>query len=251
MGLLESKVALITGAAGGMGAACVRRFAAEGAVVVAGDLDGPALDALAAELDGACHPVVLDVGDEASWASAIHAAGGRLDVLVNNAAILRRTPLDGGEVAVFESLIRVNQLGVYLGMRAAVAPMTAAGGGSIVNVSSIDGLLGMAGLAGYVATKWAVRGMTKVAALELGPRGIRCNSVHPGYIDTPMLTVGGRMSEATKQALAGQVPTGALGTPEDIAATCLFLASDESRYCNGAELAVDGGLIAGLTPSSA
>lgn len=248
---LDGTVALVTGAAGGMGAACVRRLVADGATVLAADVVTDPLEGLAGELGPRCEPLMLDVGEPASWERAIAAAGrhGRLDVLVNNAGILRRTPLDGEGTEVFASVIRVNQLGVFLGMRAAVPLMAAAGRGSIVNVSSIDGMVGMSQLAGYVASKWAVRGMTKVAARELGPLGIRANSVHPGYIDTPMLTVGGRMTDETKRSLAGQVPLGGLGRPEDIAAVCAFLAGDDSRYCNGAEIVVDGGLIAGLTPA--
>jgi 3alpha(or 20beta)-hydroxysteroid dehydrogenase len=246
MGLLDGKVALISGAASGMGSATVRRFVAEGATVIAGDVNEAGVRALADELGAACTGVLLDVADEASWDAAIN---GRLDVLVNNAGILRRTPIATGELEVFEQVLRVNQTGVYLGMRAAACAMRG-GGGSIVNVSSIDGMVGMASLAGYVGSKWAVRGMTKVAAVELGPLGIRCNSIHPGYIDTPMLTVGGRMTNETKLSLARQVPAGALGSPDDIAAACVFLASDASRYCNGAELVIDGGLIAGVAPRS-
>jgi 3alpha(or 20beta)-hydroxysteroid dehydrogenase len=252
MGTLDGKVALITGAARGMGAACVRRFVAEGATVLAADVLVEEVRALADELGPRCTPLHLDVGEEASWAEAVEAAARleRLDALVNNAGVLRRTPLIDGDPEVFASVLRVNQVGVYLGMRAAAPLMTAKGGGSIVNLSSIDGMVGMRLLAAYVASKWAVRGMTKVAALELGPQGIRCNSVHPGYIDTPMLTAGGRMTDDTKSSLAAQVPLGTLGSPDDIAAVCAFLASDESRYCNGAEIVVDGGLIAGVKPAS-
>jgi 3alpha(or 20beta)-hydroxysteroid dehydrogenase len=252
MELLSGKVALVTGAASGMGAACARRMVQEGARVYAADVAPDPLAAVAAELGPHGRALHLDVGSEADWSAAIAvitADGGRLDVLVNNAGVLRRTPLAGTGTDVWETVIRVNQLGVFLGMRAAAGLMSEARLGSIVNVSSIDGMLGMPQLGAYVASKWAVRGMTKAAALELGPLGIRVNSVHPGYIDTPMLTVGGRMTEATKDTLAGQVPLGTLGVPEDIAAACVFLASEQSRYCNGAELVVDGGLISGLTPS--
>jgi 3alpha(or 20beta)-hydroxysteroid dehydrogenase len=214
---------------------------AEGASVFAADIAREPLD----ELDGVT-PLTLDVADEGAWTRAIatiRATQPKLDVLVNNAGILRRTPLGEDGTDVWEAVIRVNQLGVFLGMRAVLPLMQA---GAIVNVSSIDGMLGMAQLGAYVASKWAVRGMTKAAALELGPRGIRVNSVHPGYIETPMLTVGGRMTEETKRALAAQVPLGELGRPEDIAAVCAFLASDDSRYVSGAEIVVDGGLIAGI-----
>jgi 3alpha(or 20beta)-hydroxysteroid dehydrogenase len=145
----------------------------------------------------------------------------------------------------YMALNEVNQLGVFLGMRAVIPVMTAAGRGSIVNISSIDGLVGMAGAVSYVASKFAVRGMTKVAALELGPRGIRVNSIHPGGVETPMirdLRVGDMTLDAT--GVMARVPLGRIGTPEDIAKVALFLASDDSAYCTGAELTVDGGLLA-------
>ncbi|MGE4427428.1 MAG: SDR family NAD(P)-dependent oxidoreductase [Solirubrobacteraceae bacterium] len=251
---LSGQVVLVSGAARGMGAACARRLVADGAAVVAGDVRRDDVSALAGELGPRCAAVTLDVVDPESWASAVEVATtrfGELSALINNAGILRRTPIADGDVDAYRQLVDVNQLGVYLGMRAVAPSMTTAGRGAIVNVSSIDGLLGMAGLAGYVSTKWAVRGMTKVAALELGPSGVRCNSVHPGYIDTPMLTVEGRMREETKRRLAAQVPGGTMGTPDDIAAVCAFLVSDDSRYVNGAEIVVDGGLIAGIHPAGA
>lgn len=250
---LQGKVVLVSGGARGMGAACARTLVAAGASVVVGDVLDDETATLAADLGDSCSGVRLDVSDPASWADAVSAAltcFGRLDGLVNNAGILRRTPIAGGDPDVYASVVAVNQLGVFLGMQAVVEPLSVAGGGSIVNVSSIDGMLGMRQLSAYVASKWAVRGMTKVAALELGPLGIRCNSVHPGYIDTPMLTVGGRMTQETMRSLASQVPGGELGRPEDIADACAFLLSDASRYVNGAELVIDGGLIAGLQPKA-
>jgi 3alpha(or 20beta)-hydroxysteroid dehydrogenase len=252
MSSLQDKVILISGGARGMGAACARRFVGDGAHVIVGDVLADDLEALAADLGPRCAVRPLDVTDAGAWAAATAAAlerHGRLDGLVNNAGILTRTPIDGGDQARFERVVAVNQLGVYLGMQAAAAAMRDGAGGAIVNLSSIDGMIGMPLLAGYAGTKWAVRGMTKVAAIELGPRGIRCNSVHPGYIETPMLTAGGRMTEATKGTLASQVPLGHLGAPEDIAAACAFLLSDDSRYVSGAELVVDGGLIAGKRPT--
>jgi len=253
MSNLEDKVVLISGGARGMGAACARRLVGAGARVAVGDVLAEEAADLAAQLGDRCRPVALDVTRPASWTAAVAEtvdAFGRLTGLVTNAGILRRTPIPDGDLDVYDRVVAVNQTGVYLGMRAAAGALAATGGGSIVNVSSIDGLLGMRRMAAYVAAKWAVRGMTKVAALELAPLGIRCNSVHPGYIDTPMLTVGGRMTQATKDALAAQVPSGALGDPDDVAAVVAFLLGDESRYCNGAELVVDGGLIAGLQPAA-
>jgi len=250
---LQDKVVLVSGGARGMGAACARTVVAAGGAAVVGDVLDDDAARLAEELGDRCAAVRLDVPDAASWASAVGTAldrFGRLDGLVNNAGILRRTPIAGGDPEVYASVVAVNQLGVFLGMQAVVEPLTDAGGGSIVNVSSIDGMLGMSQLSAYVASKWAVRGMTKVAALELAPRGIRCNSVHPGYIETPMLTVGGRMTAETMRSLASQVPGGELGSPQDIADACAFLLSDQSRYVSGAELVVDGGLIAGLQPKA-
>jgi len=252
MGRMDGKVALISGAARGQGEAEARRFVAEGAKVMLGDVLDAEGEAVAAALGDAARYVHLDVTDPGAWDAAVAAttaAFGRLDVLVNNAGIVRFTPIDGTAQALedYRAVIEVNQVGVYLGMGAVVPAMTDAGGGSIVNISSIDGIVGMAGVAAYVASKFAVRGMTKVAALELAPRRIRVNSVHPGFIDTPMITEDeGSLDDS---ALAKSVPWGRLGKVHDVTNVVLFLASDESDYCNGAEFVVDGGFIAGFSPA--
>jgi 3alpha(or 20beta)-hydroxysteroid dehydrogenase len=186
-----------------------------------------------------------DVGDEASWTALVDDVNGRfgpVSVLANNAGILRFGEIATGSVEDVELMWRVNQLGVFLGMRAVTPTMLANGGGSIINASSVEGLAGMAGCTGYAATKWAIRGMTKCAAMELGPRGIRVNSVHPGMIDTPMTRVHG--GDAAMEYGASKVPMRRVGYPDDIAPVYVFLASDESGYMNGAELAVDGGVTA-------
>jgi 3alpha(or 20beta)-hydroxysteroid dehydrogenase len=263
-GRLAGKVALITGAARGQGAAAARRFVAEGAVVYAADILDEAGTQLAARLnaesvtesgaesgaesvDDPVRYLHLDVRSEADWASAVDtvtAELGRLDVLVNNAGVLHFSLLADTTLADYRRLVEINQVGTFLGMRAAVAPMRAAGGGSIVNISSIEGLAAAPLLTAYTATKFAIRGMTKVAALELGPDNIRVNSVHPGMIDTSMINeaLGGAevdLSPATRRLALRRI-----GQPEDIAELVLFLASEESRYCTGAEFVADGGATA-------
>jgi len=243
--MLDGRVALVSGAARGQGADEARRFAAEGAVVVLGDVLDDLGSGVADGIGDTARYVHLDVTREADWDRAVAFAAeafGRVDVLVNNAGTARFTPIIGG------SVVMVNQVGVYLGMRAAAPAMARGGGGSIVNISSIDGIVGMPAVSAYVASKFAVRGMTKVAALELAPLGIRCNSVHPGYIDTVLLRGGGSSGfpETDPTMLARTVPARRLGTVEDVTDVVLFLASDASRYCSGSEIVVDGGLIAGI-----
>jgi 3alpha(or 20beta)-hydroxysteroid dehydrogenase len=247
MGRLDGKVALITGGARGQGASHARRFVAEGArVIVADVLDEPGAQ-LTADLGPPATYVHLDVSDEASWDAAIAATAesfGRLDVLVNNAGILRVAPLADTELADYRAVIDVNQIGCFLGMRAAARTMGAAGGGSIVNVSSIAGLQGMPGVIAYVASKFAIRGMTKAAAIELGHQGIRVNAVHPGTIDTPMIAVGD-FDGVDQDALYASLPIPRIGQPDDVSHLMVFLASDESAYCTGGEFVVDGGVTAG------
>jgi len=245
-GRLAGRVALISGAARGQGAAEARLFVAEGAAVVLGDvLDAPG-EAVAAEIGDRAAYVHLDVTREDSWRAAVDVARaryGRLDVLVNNAGILRAGPAETLPLEDFEAVVRVNQVGCFLGMKAVIPAMRDAGGGSIVNISSTAGITGRPGVVAYVASKWAITGMTKSAALELGHLGIRVNSVHPGAIDTPM--IAGPAFEADRVAYVAKLPIQRLGVPEDVAALVLFLASDESTYCTGAEFVVDGGATAG------
>ncbi len=244
---LEGRVALITGGARGQGEAEARLFAAEGARVVIADVLDEAGAKVAAELGDAARYQHLDVTDEAAWDEAVARtleAFGRLDVLVNNAGIARAGPLETTSLADYMDVVQVNQVGVFLGMRAAVDPMRRAGGGSIVNISSNAGLEGVEGVVGYVASKWAVRGMTKTAALELGRYGIRVNSVHPGGVDTPMLA-GPQLAKVDKDAAFASQPLPRVGQPIEIARLVLFLASDESSYCTGGEFAADGGRMAG------
>lgn len=243
MGRLESKVAVITGAARGQGEAEARLFVAEGARVLLADIRDEEGEAVAAELGDAAAYVHLDVTDEDQWAAAIaHAEErfGPVSVLVNNAGILHFKAIDQTDPEDFDRVVRVNVHGVFLGIRAVTPSMVRAGGGSIVNISSTAGLQGLPYLGAYVASKWAVRGLTKTAAMDLGPKGIRVNSVHPGGIDTPM--VAGTPSDAP---FYKRLPVPRMGRPEEAARVVLFLASDESSYVTGAELAVDGGATCG------
>jgi 3alpha(or 20beta)-hydroxysteroid dehydrogenase len=237
---LEGKVALITGAARGQGAAAARRFVAEGARVVLADILDEEGKALADEL-GADYRH-LDVSEEDEWASVV--AETRFTVLVNNAGVLHFAPLADTALADYERVIRINQIGCFLGMRAVVPGMIAAGGGSIVNTSSIEGLAAAPLLMAYTASKFAIRGMTKVAALELGDKGIRVNSVHPGMIDTRMLPTALGGIEVDLARVGRRVPLRRAGAADEIANLLVFLASDESSYCTGAEFVADGGATA-------
>ncbi len=241
MGRLDGKVCLITGAARGQGAAEARLFAQEGGRVWLTDvLDGEG-EALAAEIGGSYRH--LDVRDEGAWAALVAeivAADGSIDVLVNNAGIFatgRHFEIDPGD---FERVMDVNCLGVFLGMRAVSPVMRDAGRGSIVNISSLAGLTGGVGAFAYHTSKWAVRGMTKAAAVENGRRGVRVNSIHPGLIDTDMMReLPGSEDEVR---LTRRVPLGRAAEADEVAQLALFLASDESSYSTGAEFIVDGGL---------
>jgi len=245
---LEGKVAVITGAAMGMGAGAARRFAAEGAKVILADIDLPAASALAGEIGKNAVAVGHDVSDERSWETVIgtaEASFGGLDILLNNAGIWRTAPLVEQSAEGFDRIIAVNLRGVFLGMRAVATPMRARGGGSIVNTSSTAGLVGLANMVAYGASKWGVRGISKVAALELGPWGIRVNSIHPGGVDTPMTA---ELRFGSEDGAAPHLPIGRNGTPEDIADLHVFLASDESSWITGSEIYIDGGLMAGPSP---
>jgi 3alpha(or 20beta)-hydroxysteroid dehydrogenase len=249
VGRLDGKVAIISGAARGQGKAQARRFVSEGAKVVLGDVLDREGHAVAEQL-GAHHSSYrhLDVTDPDDWDRMVELATeqfGLVNVLVNNAGILLSHPLEGHPLDDYMAVVQVNQVGCFLGMRAVVEPMRAAGGGSIVNTSSVAGLLGASGLVAYTASKFAIRGMTKVAALELGRYGIRVNSVHPGGIDTAMVRrpdLGARDLDAAFTHL----PLGRVGLPEEVASMAMFLASDESSYSTGSEFVLDGGSTAGL-----
>lgn len=238
MGRVDGKVVLISGGARGIGAAGVRLLVAEGAKVVIGDILDDVGKALADELGPDTRYVHLDVTQPDQWTVAVDAAAGelgKLDVLVNNAGIANGSSLQKFDLGQWQRIIDVNLTGTFLGMRAAADAIIAAGGGSIVNVSSIEGLRGTPWAHGYVASKWAVRGLTKSVALELAPHGVRVNSIHPGLIRTP-LTEGIPDDMIT-------IPLGRPGQPADVANFVLFLASDESSYATGAEFVVDGGTV--------
>jgi 3alpha(or 20beta)-hydroxysteroid dehydrogenase len=244
VGRLDGKVALISGGARGQGATAARRFVAEGARVAIGDILDDDGKTLASELDDAGLYVHLDVTLEDDWSSAVSAAErtfGRVDVLLNNAGILAFGKIEDSSLEDYMRIVNVNQVGVFLGMKAAVPAMKRAGGGSIINISSVEGLRGLPRLTAYTASKFAVRGMTKSAAVELGRHKIRVNSVHPGFIDTPMTRAQGLEGVDVDKLFEAGVPLRRAGTPEDIVNMVVFLASDESSYCTGAEFIVDGG----------
>ena len=240
MDRLKDKIILITGGARGQGAAEARLFVAEGARVVITDVLEDAGRRLAAELGQYAAFVHHDVTVETDWEAALTAAAalGGLHGLVNNAGIYQPARLMDTDAAMFERHMRINQLGVFLGLKAVVPLMERSGGGSIVNISSTAGLRGSPGALAYSATKWAVRGMTKAAAVDLAEKKIRVNSVHPGPIDTDMLKV--RTPEQNAARLQ-HVPMKRMGTADEVAKLVLFLLSDESSYMTGAEVAIDGG----------
>ncbi|MFI1240705.1 glucose 1-dehydrogenase [Nocardia salmonicida] len=245
MGRLDGKVAVISGGARGMGASHARRFVAEGASVVIGDVLDDEGAAVAKELGDAVVYRHLDVREPEQWAGAVAAAVeefGGLHVLVNNAGIVNGNLLVDFALDEWQRIIDINLTGTFLGMQAAVPAMKAAGGGSIVNISSVEGMRGSPGLHGYTATKFAVRGLTKSAALELAPQGIRVNSVHPGLISTPM-------TEGIPADFL-QIPLARAAEPDEVSALVAYLASDESSYSTGAEFVVDGGLTVGVPHKS-
>ncbi|MFF3568689.1 glucose 1-dehydrogenase [Nocardia jiangxiensis] len=245
MGRVDGKVALISGGARGMGAAHAQLLVAEGARVVIGDVLDDEGKALAESLGAAARFVHLDVSEPEAWDAAVALAQqefGLLNVLVNNAGIVNGGPLQKFDIDKWRRILDVNLTGTFLGMRAVVEPMIAAGGGSIVNVSSIEGLRGAPWAHGYVASKWGVRGLAKSAALELAPHKIRVNSLHPGLIRTPM-------TENIPDDLV-TIPLGRPAQPEEVATFVLFLASDESSYATGSEFIVDGGLVTAVPHKS-
>jgi 3alpha(or 20beta)-hydroxysteroid dehydrogenase len=251
---LNGKVAIITGAARGQGAATARLFVENGATVVLTDVRADDARALARELptsNARFH--VLDVADEAAWAEVVKETVGeftKIDVLVNNAGIVHLAGFLQTNKSDFDRLISVNLMGPFLGMKAVIPHMLQRGSGSIINISSISGMTGMAGMSAYSATKWALRGLTRSAASEFAARGVRVNSVHPGAINTPMVNPKGDL-DPVAAARHHRIAMERLGKPVEVAQATLFLASDESSYVSGAEIAVDGAWTAALPTEGA
>lgn len=237
---LLGKTAIITGGSTGMGAATARRFVSEGANVVIADINMKSADLLAADLGKHAHAEKLDVRNPEAWQMLVEQCEkrfGSVDVLVNNAGIADPAPLEEWDLPRLQRMLDVNLIGVFNGIQAVAPAMKRAGGGAIVNIGSIGALQGIPRMSGYVVAKWGVRGLTKVAALELGSYGIRVNAVHPGQTRTPMTD---RVDFDVSNIALGRV-----GEPEDIAQAVLFLASEEARFITGSELEVDGGQAAG------
>jgi 3alpha(or 20beta)-hydroxysteroid dehydrogenase len=243
----DGKVALITGSAGGIGAAAARRLAEEGALLLLTDADAARAERLAQELGSRATARAHDVTSEADWEAVSTWAlevNGRIDILLNNAGVFLAAPLAETSLEDFRRVIDVNAVGVFLGMRAVAPAMRKQRAGSIINMSSVAGLAGSPYLLAYAASKWAVRGMTKVVAKELASFGVRVNSLHPGQIDTDM---NARQREKTPELidrLIRGIPLRRIGTPQEIAHAVVYLACDESVYVTGSELVVDGGTTA-------
>jgi NAD(P)-dependent dehydrogenase (short-subunit alcohol dehydrogenase family) len=248
MDRLKGKVALISGGARGQGAAEARLFVNEGAKVVIGDVLDDQASMLAREINARGRALVaihLDVTRGADWRNAVATCEkefGGLDVLVNNAGIFNTSGLEDTSEELWDAVVNINQKGVWLGMKEAIAAMRRRGGGAIVNISSVAGLTGSTGSTAYHGTKGAVRLLTKAAAVQFGPDGIRVNSVHPGLINTTMIDIIPK--EQRDYYSKNAVPLRREGTPEEVAKLVLFLASDDSSYCTGAEFVIDGGLTA-------
>ncbi|HVK73713.1 MAG TPA: glucose 1-dehydrogenase [Kofleriaceae bacterium] len=251
-GRVEGKVAIITGGASGIGKGCAEHLAREGARVVVVDRARARGEQVAAALGAPHRFVLLDVTDEAGWTRLVDdtvAAFGRIDVLVNGAGLGVPGDLEHARLADLRLMWAVNVEGVFLGSRAVFPVMKQGGGGSIINISSVAGLVADPNLAGYCATKGAVRLLSKSIALSGAKLGVRCNSVHPSFIDTPMVdalaqAMGGAQAAQAKDKLARAAPVGRLGEVDEVAHLVVYLASDESRFTTGAELVIDGGLTA-------
>jgi 3alpha(or 20beta)-hydroxysteroid dehydrogenase len=247
-GKLEGKVALITGAGRGQGLAEARLFATEGARVVLTDVQYDDRPALEEEFSGNGLVGDLDVGDAGQWQAIVEAARqrfGGIDILINNAGIVAPSAaIIDLDLDLYHRVIRVNQVGPLLGIKYVAPSIIERGGGAIVNISSVAGLAAIPGAAPYVSSKFATRGLTKVAAIELGPHRIRVNSIHPGGVDTPML----RQSESAKRINyePKNLPLGRIAQPEEVARLALFLACDDSSYCTGSEFVIDGGQMCAL-----
>ena len=247
-GRVEGKVALVTGAAEGIGEACARVLAAQGATVIVSDINVAKGTAVAEAIGGSFR--ALDVTDLAAWealVAEVHADHGGLDILVNNAGGSHGIgPITDQSAASHRKTLDINVTGTWNGIRSAVAAFEARGGGAVINISSIDGFMGIRDLSSYVAAKHAVLGLTRSLAMELGDKGIRVNSVHPGITATPVvLGTSPTTSSRLANAIAAQ-PIKRMGRPEEVAMAVLFFASDESSYCTGTSLVVDGGHIAGM-----
>jgi 3alpha(or 20beta)-hydroxysteroid dehydrogenase len=245
---LDGTVVLVTGAARGQGEAEARLFAERGAKVMICDVLEEQAQQVAADIGDSARAMSLDVRDEQAWQKAVEAtvsAFGKLNALVNNAGIAGLKRFNEMTVEEYMNVININQLGVFLGMRAVAGPMKDAGGGAIVNISSIAGIGGIVGGMAYCASKFAVRGMTKVAAMELGPDNIRVNSIHPGGVLTNMVTDAGLTGDAANN-LFNAVPLGRISQPREMATLAAYLISDESSYSTGSEFVADGGMTAGF-----
>lgn len=249
MGKLDGRTAIVTGAARGMGEATARLFAQEGANVVLSDVLTAEGEKVAREIGGRSFFMAHDVRREEDWlkvAAEAKSRLGRVDILVNNAAIVWFGAIDDLTKDDLDRVIDINVKGVLLGLKTIAPIMKAQRRGAIVNISSVDGLRGCNGISAYTASKWAVRGVSKSMAFELGPQGVRVNSVHPGGIDTVMGNPTGMSKDEMNKRSYGLVPLQRMGDPEEVARATLFLVSDEASYITGAELAVDGGWTAGI-----
>ena len=246
---LKNKVAIITGAAKGQGEFEARLFASEGATVVLCDIDVEACGKTAEEISssgGSAVSMTLDVTSEPNWIGVIEQTVeffGKLDILVNNAGIYSRVPIENASVEEFDHILEVNLRGVFLGTKHAIPAMRTSGGGSIINISSTAGIVGNVGSGAYGASKGGVRSFTKYTAIQHAYEGIRANSVHPGPIDTDMISDNLSTAEGRKST-ESRIPMGRVGSIEDVAMGVLFLATDESSYMTGSELVIDGGMTA-------